>query len=143
MLLLAFSLLGLRHVKEEALPPTSAAKAFRLGHALMIALVIAAVLLVSEGLRQLFGQGGALVGATIAALGELHAAAAGIASLVASGGLELATARWGVVALLASASLAKSILAFASGGPRYGVAVSVGLAAMVAGAAATTWLVPG
>ena len=125
------------------MPRTATAKALRLGHAVMIALVIAAVLLVSEGLRQLFGQGGALVGATIAALGELHAAAAGIASLVASGGLELATARWGVVALLASASLAKSILAFASGGPRYGVAVSVGLAAMVAGAAATTWLVPG
>ena len=142
LLLLAFSLLGLRHVKEEALPPTSAAKAFRLGHALMIALVIAAVLLVSEWLRQVFGQAGALVGATIAALGELHAAAAGIASLNASGGLQLDAARWGVVALLASASLAKSVLAFASGGPRYGVAVGAGLAAMVAGAAATTWLVP-
>lgn len=141
--LLAFSLLGLRQVKEETLPPTSAANAFRLGHALMIALVIAAVLLVSEGLRQLFGQAGALAGATIAALGELHAAAASIASLAASGGLELATARWGVVALLASASLAKSILAFASGGPRYGAAVSAGLAAMVAGAAVTAWLVPG
>ena len=140
---MAFSLLGLRQVKEETLPPTSAANAFRLGHALMFALVIAAVLLVSEGLRQLFGQAGALAGATIAALGELHAAAASIASLAASGGLELATARWGVIALLASASLAKSILAFASGGPRYGAAVSAGLAAMVAGAAASAWLVPG
>ena len=140
--LLAFSLLGLRHVKEEAVPRTATAKALRLGHAVMIALVIAAVLLVSEWLRQVFGQAGALVGATIAALGELHAAAAGIASLNASGGLQLDAARWGVVALLASASLAKSVLAFASGGPRYGVAVGAGLAAMVAGAAATTWLVP-
>ncbi len=140
--LLALSLLGLRHVKEEAVPRTATAKAFRLGHALMIALVIAAVLLVSEWLRQVFGQAGALVGATIAALGELHAAAAGIASLNAAGGLQLEPARWGVVALLASASLAKSVLAFASGGPRYGAAVGAGLVAMVAAAAAATWLVP-
>lgn len=140
--LLALSPLGLRHVKEEAVPRTATAKAFRLGHALMIALVIAAVLLVSEWLRQVFGQAGALVGATIAALGELHAAAAGIASLNAAGGLQLEPARWGVVALLASASLAKSVLAFASGGPRYGAAVSAGLVAMVAAAAAATWLVP-
>ena len=90
---------------------------------------------------QLFGQGGALVGATIAALGELHAAAAGIASLVASGGLELATARWGVVALLASASLAKSLLAFVSGGARYGGIVGIGLVLMVVSAAVVTWMV--
>lgn len=141
LVLLGFAALGLRHVPDEAVPETSTAKAFQLQHALMIAVAIAAVLLVSEGLRQLFGQAGALVGATVAALGELHAAAASIASLTTSGGLELGQARWGVIALLASASLAKSVLAFLSGGARYGGIVSVGLGAMVVGAAAVAWLV--
>ena len=63
--------------------------------------------------------------------------------LTASGGLELAQARWGVVALLASASLAKSVLAFASGGPRYGAGVAIGLGMMVAAAAVVTGLLAG
>ncbi len=142
LLLMAASALGLRHVPDEAVP-TSQTKAFQLRNALMIALLIAAVLLLSEGIRQLLGQTGALAGATLVALGELHVAAAGIASLAASGGLELAPARWGVVALLASSSLAKSVLAFASGGRRYGTRVSLGLGLMVLGAAAMTWGVRG
>jgi uncharacterized membrane protein (DUF4010 family) len=118
LVLLGFAALGLRHVPDESVPETSTAKAFQLQHALMIAVAIAAVLLLSEGLRRVFGQAGALVGATVAGLAELHAAAASIASLTASGGLELGKARWGVIALLASASLAKSVLAFLSGGAR-------------------------
>lgn len=141
--LLAGSALGLRHVADEAVPQGPASSAFQLRHALMIALAIAVVLLLSEGLRQLFGQAGALTGATLAALAELHAAAASIAALTASGGLELGQARWGVVALLASASLSKSVLAFASGGARYGVGVAIGLAAMVLAAVLVTWGVTG
>jgi len=143
LVLLLCSALGLRHVADEAVPQGPASKAFQLKHALAIAAVIAVVLLLSEGLRQLFGQAGALAGATIAALGELHAAAASIAGLTASGGLELAQARWGVVALLASASLAKSVLAFASGGGRYGAGVAIGLGAMVVTAVVVTWVVSG
>lgn len=143
LMLLVFSALGLRHVPDEAVPQTSGAKAFQLRHAVVIALVIAAVLLLSEGLRQLFGQAGALVGATVAALGELHAAAASVASLTASGGLELAQARWGVVTLLGAASVAKTVLAFVSGGVRYGGIVAVGLGAMVVAAAVVTWVVGG
>jgi len=143
LVLLGSSALGLRQTPEPTLPQTSTPRAFQLRQAVLIALVIAAVLLLSEGLRQVFGQGGALVGATIAALGESHAAAASIAGLVTTGGLGLVQARWGVVALLAAASLAKSVLAFASGGLRYGGMVSAGLALMVVVAALVTWAVPG
>jgi uncharacterized membrane protein (DUF4010 family) len=142
LVLLACSILGLRHAREESVPHAPATKAFQLSHALGVALVIAVVLVVSEGLRQVFGQAGALAGATIAALGELHAAAATIAGLTATGGLELGHARWGVVGLLTSASLAKSVLAFISGGRRYGLGVSVGLGAMVAAAAVVTAMLP-
>ena len=84
MLLCACAALGLRAAPLDDLPQASRAKAFQLGHALVIALVIAAVLLLSEGLRQLFGQAGALAAATIAALAELQAGAVSIASLVVS-----------------------------------------------------------
>ena len=141
VVLLVLSALGLRHAPDEVLPQTSSGRAFQLRHALVIALMIAAVLLVSEALRQVFGQAGALVGATVAALGELHAAAASLASLTSAGGLDLGQARWGVVALLASASLAKSLLAFVSGGARYGGIVGIGLVLMVVSAAVVTWMV--
>ena len=142
MLLCACAALGLRAAPLDDLPQASRAKAFQLGHALVIALVIAAVLLLSEGLRQLFGQAGALAAATIAALAELHAGAASIASLVVSGKLGLQPARWGVVALLAAAGLAKSVLAFLSGGPAYALRVGAGLALMVAAAATVSGLLP-
>jgi hypothetical protein len=44
-------------------------------------------------------------------------------------------AHWALVAVLASSGLAKTALAMASGGIRYGLTVGLGLAAMVAGGA--------
>jgi hypothetical protein len=44
-------------------------------------------------------------------------------------------ARWALVAVLASSALAKTAVAMASGGVRYGLIVGLGLAAMVAGGA--------
>ena len=77
-----------------------------------------------------------------AALAELQAGAVSIASLVVSGKLGLQTARSGVVALLAAAGLAKSVLAFLSGGPAYALRVGAGLALMVAAAATVSGLLP-
>ena len=139
--LMLASVVGLRHVPDESVPQAPASNAFQLSHALAIAVVIAVVLLVSEGLRLLFGQAGALAGATLAALGELHAAGASVAALASTGGLAMPTARWGVVSLLVAASLAKSVLAFVSGSRHYGLGVTAGLTAMVAVAAAVTLLV--
>ena len=66
---------------------------------------------------------------------EVHAAAASIAQLIQSGGMTPEWAHWALVAVLASSGLAKTALAMASGGIRYGLTVGLGLAAMVAGGA--------
>jgi hypothetical protein len=51
-------------------------------------------------------------------------------------------AHWALVAVLASSGLAKTALAMASGGVRYGLTVGLGLAAMVGGGAVgVLWLV--
>ena len=88
-------------------------------------------MLVSAWMRAWFGEGGALLASALAALAELHAAGASLAQLAATGSLDPAHARWGVVALLAAAALSKSVLAFASGGLAFGWRVSLGLAASV------------
>jgi uncharacterized membrane protein (DUF4010 family) len=113
-------------------------RAFKLTHALLLAAVIALVSLLAAWLRQLFGDAGAVVAAVLVALAEVHAAAVSMAQLSATGGLDLAVARWAVVAVLASSALAKLVLAFVSGGARYGRIVGAGLAAMVAAAVLAT-----
>ncbi|MBO9715742.1 MAG: MgtC/SapB family protein [Pseudoxanthomonas sp.] len=141
--LLATAATGLLRRKDGGeLPPDPKAHAFHLSHALLIALLIAAVMLVSEGLRHLFGEAGAMAGATIAALAELQAAGATIARLGATGNISPAEARWGLVALLASTTLAKTVLGFSSGGANYGLRVAAGLLAMTGAAALVTALTP-
>lgn len=141
--LLAMAATGLPRRKTGAdLPPDPKAHAFHLTHALLIALLIAAVMLVSEGLRHLFGEAGAMAGATIAALAELQAAGATIARLGATGSISPSEARWGLVALLSSTTLAKTVLAFSSGGAGYGMRIGIGLFAMTAAAALVTGLTP-
>ena len=119
-------------------PPDPDARAFHLTHALLITVLIAAVMLLAEALRRLFGETGAMLGAAVAALAELQAAAATIARLAGTGGISASEARWGLVALLASTTLAKSVLAFSSGGRGYGLKVGTGLLAMTLAAATVT-----
>jgi uncharacterized membrane protein (DUF4010 family) len=128
--------------KADDLPEHPQARAFRLSHALIFAAIVAAVLLLSAWLHSLFGDRGALVAGSLAALAELHAAAASLAQLSAGEGIGLAQARWGAIALLGASVLAKSALAFASGGTGYGVRVAAGLVAMLAAAVAMMWVVP-
>jgi uncharacterized membrane protein (DUF4010 family) len=138
LVLLAGGALGLHRAGGDAqLPTAPPARAFHLSHALLVAGVIAAVLLLSAWMRQLFGDAGAVVAATLAALAELHAAGATVAQLAAGGGLEPMHANWGVLALLAAAATSKSVLAFASGGAGYGMRVATGLWLSVIAATAT------
>lgn len=130
---------GLRRQDErQALPKEPKARAFRLSHALLLAVVIAAVLVLSGWLRSLFGDAGAVAAAMLVALAELHAAAASIAQLSASGGMSVAHAQWGLAGLLVSSGLAKTVLAFVSGNRRYAMHVGAGLVGMAAACAVVT-----
>ena len=132
--LAAASLLCLRPKNGRHVPDRPEARSFRLSHALTIAAIIAAVLLVSAWLGEVAGGAGVLAASTLAGLVELQAAGASVAQLAAAGGLDQQVARWGVVAVLASSAVAKGVLAFFSGGAVYGIVLGAGLAAMVAGA---------
>ncbi|MGC4027806.1 MAG: DUF4010 domain-containing protein [Steroidobacteraceae bacterium] len=134
--LTAAAVLGLRAAEPiESLPQNKAPRAFRLSHALLLAALMALLLLVSAWLHRQFGAAGALLAAAAAALVEVHAATASIAQLAATDEMPLAEARWGLVLLLVTSTVAKSALAFASGGRRYGWRVTWGLILMSIAAA--------
>lgn len=144
LVLLAFSAAGIwgRGTGTEVLPGNPTARAFRLSWALTFGAAIAVVLFVSAWLRDVFGDAGALATAGVAALAELHAAAATVAQLTAAGGLDVEAARWGVVGLLLASGVVKSVVALTSGGRRYGVLVTAGLLVSVAAGAAVLAVSP-
>ncbi|WP_157008015.1 MgtC/SapB family protein [Xenophilus azovorans] len=136
LVLLLGSAFGLRRGQQtEAAPPTAETRMFRIGHALGFAATITAVMVGSKLLGQWLGPGGALAATLLAALAELQSAAAGVASLYRDGVLDERLARWAVVGLLAASAAAKSLVAFTSGGARYGIRITIGLAGMTLAAA--------
>lgn len=116
--------------QSDVIVAQSSGRAFKLSQALLIAALIAGVSLLAAWLGQRFGSAGVLVTTMMVALAEVHAAAAGVAQLQVSGTVPLDVARWGTLGVLSASSLAKTVLAFASGGTRYGWQVAIGLIAM-------------
>lgn len=140
--LLVGGLLGLSRGEGVLPPPTADSRMFRFSHALGFAALITAVLFLSAGLNAWLGPRGAMAAAVVAALAELHAAVATLGNLYAGRVLSAGEARWGLVALLAASTLAKSVIAWTSGGRAYGLRVTLGLLAML-GAATTSLLLAG
>ena len=135
--LLAGGLLGLRGKAADAVaPPTADTKMFQFRHSLVFAVVIAAVLFLSAALNAWLGPRGAMAVAVVAALGELHAAVATVGNLFSTGVLSAGEARLGLVGLLVASGLAKTGVAWASGGAGYALRVGAGLAASVLAAVA-------
>lgn len=131
------ALLGIRRGdKVDAPPPTADARMFRIGQALGFAAIIAGVLFVSHIAAQWLGPNAALAAAFLTALAELHAAVATVGTLFRDDTIDARHAQWAVVGLLAASSAAKSVVAFVSGGPAFGIRVAIGLSAMTAAAAA-------
>lgn len=115
--------------------------AFKLTHALVIAGMIALMTVLAGWLRSRYGDAGVLVAAVAVAWVEVHAAVASVAQLMQTGEMPLALARWGLIAVLASSALAKTVLAVLSGGARYGLTVGAGLLAMAGLAALPLWVI--
>jgi len=132
---------GSQAVPQSAAPIQLSERAFKLSHALILALVLGCVSLLSALLQALWGQAGVLATAMLVALVEVHAAALSVAQMSLLTSTSLSMASWGLVAVLAASALAKTLLAFFSGGAAYGWRVGLGLGVMVSSAALTLLLV--
>jgi uncharacterized membrane protein (DUF4010 family) len=119
-----------RNRELASLPAGGKARAFHISQALLLAGLMALLLLVSAFLQRQFGSTGVLLAAAAVALVEVQAAAASLAQLAINGQLAMGAAAWGLVLMLLVAGVAKSVLAFASGGANYGWRVTAGLAAL-------------
>src|SRR5690606_18291321 len=134
---LAVAALGFdRGEQPDAPPPTADTRMFRIGQALGLAALIAGVLFLAQVAAQWLGPKAALGAALLTALAELQAAAATVATLFGNGTIDAGQARWAVIGLFAASALAKSVVAFASGGAAFGIRIAVGLGAMTAAALA-------
>jgi uncharacterized membrane protein (DUF4010 family) len=131
-------LLGIRGGKVDASAmPTSESRMFNFRHALGFALIVTAVLFLSAALNHWLGARGAMTAAVLTALAEVHAAMATVANLFAGRVLTPEEARYALLGLLGASALAKSVIAFVSGGRAYGTRVALGLVAMVVAAVIT------
>ncbi|MCX7557463.1 DUF4010 domain-containing protein [Xanthomonadaceae bacterium JHOS43] len=128
--LLAGGLLGMRRDPDDPVPaPTAQTRMFRFSHALGFAALVAGLTLLAAALTVWVGARGAIVASIISAAAELHAAVATMGNLTAGGAVEMATARWWLLGLLAASFTTKSVIACLGGSRGYGVRVSLGLMA--------------
>lgn len=124
---LAFSAIGLRADQPLAavvLPD----RAFHLPGAVGFAALLAGSTAGVAWLAARHGQASVLAGVTLAGFVDAHAAAASALSLLPTGSLGEHSAVTAVLLALGSNTLSKMALAFASGGRRFGLLCSAGLA---------------
>lgn len=126
-----FTVLGLRQTGSADL---ELGRAFSLPGALLLALTISVVLVLSAGLRQAFGEAGLVVSAAVAGLVDTHAPAAAAATLVASGKISTAEAVIPVLAALTANTISKIVVAWTSGGGSFAARLIPGLIVVVAAA---------
>ncbi len=113
--------------------PNLQTRMFRLSHALLLAAMISGVVWLSAWLTSQFGSGIALLASMFSAIAEVHASAASLGQLVQDNAITLQTAHWGFFGIMAVSAVAKTSIAWASGGKAYGIRVSIGLGLMLAG----------
>ena len=127
---LALSALGLRGgqvLSSIELPR----HAFHLPGSLAFAALLAGCTLGVSWIAARYGQDSALAGVALAGFADAHAAAASALALIAAGTFSAPTAVLAVLLALTANSLSKMLVAFASGGGRYGGWSSLGLALML------------
>lgn len=135
-----FTLLALRQPSSDGDDPGAA---FSLPGALVFALGLSVILLVSAALRDRFGDVGALAAAAAAGLVDTHAAAISIASLVASGHMQAGDAALPILAAMSTNTLTKMVFAATSGDRRFAIRVIPGLALVAVAAWCGLLLHPG
>ncbi len=134
------ALAGVRRGERGERRPKSDARMFRIGQAIGLAALISAVLVISHVAAHWLGPEAALATAFLTALAELQAATATVATLFRDGTIEPGQAQWAVAGLVAASCASKSVVAFASGGRKFGLLVATGLMATTAAAAVVTLL---
>lgn len=119
-------------VEEMSPEPKDIGHAFDLKSALVFALIITTVLLISAGLSAWMGSRGTLLSACVTGFADPHATTASVASLVASGKVSAQDAVWPILAGFTTNAVMKAFVAFNAGGAQYAARIVPGLALVIA-----------
>jgi uncharacterized membrane protein (DUF4010 family) len=123
-----------RVTRGPAEGPLELGRAFDLKLPLLLAVIVSAVLVVSEALHDWLGNSGLVLATALAGFADAHSAAISAASLVAAGRLDAEGAVIPIVVALTTNSLTKAALAAGIGGWAYARRVILGLAVVLAAA---------
>ena len=115
-----------RAFREKTEVEEQSGRAFSLSTALIFALTLSGILVVSASLREWFGETGIILAAAAAGFVDTHAAAIAVASLVASGRMTPASAILPILAGLSTNTISKMIVA-GTGGSSFALRVIPGL----------------
>jgi len=126
-----FTLKGMR---ETGTAELEHGRAFSLPSALMLALTLSGVLLLSASLQEAFGEIGLVVSAAVAGLADTHSPAVAAAALAASGKIPPSDAVAPVLAALSTNTLSKIVVGWVSGGRSFALRLMPGLILVVAAA---------
>jgi uncharacterized membrane protein (DUF4010 family) len=108
-------------------------RAFKLSHALSVALIITFVSSLSGLTHYYFGELGVIVSTSIVAIVELHSAAIGLAQLSITQVEGNSFAKISLFFILLTSSFGKIGLAYVSGGRKYAVQIALGLGSLLVG----------
>lgn len=108
--------------------------AFSLTTALVFAVVLAVVLLLSAAAQDWFGEAGVLAAASLAGFADTHSAAVSVASLVADNRINPPQAMVPIMAALTTNTITKMVFAVSTGGRTFALYVIPGLIVMAAAA---------
>lgn len=106
-------------------------KTFSVKSALILAIVIAVVLMISSALKAWFGQSGLIAASVIAGLADVHAPTIAIATMAAAGQLSVTNTIIPILVAFSGNSLAKAVVALMSGCRAFSQLVILGLVIQV------------
>ena len=129
---LAGAALSLRRRPKTAALEATGGRAFNLWHAAGFAVLLSVVTTVTSLAAKYFGQPSVTLSAALAGFFDVHAAATSALSLSAAGLLAGPALLTSVLVAVTTNTISKMVAAFSTGGMRYGLRVSAGLALVVA-----------
>jgi uncharacterized membrane protein (DUF4010 family) len=125
------AVLTARALHGEASTELPAGRAFQPRTAVLFALALTAIVMVTAALNHWLGAAGGVLGAAVAGFGDTHSAAVAAATEATAGLFDLRTARIALLLAFSTNSLTKIALAYWSGGARFAALILPGLALMV------------
>jgi uncharacterized membrane protein (DUF4010 family) len=128
------SVFALRATRARIAGQFDRGRAFNLRVAVILAITVSVVLLVSSTLTAALGRTGLVIGTAVAGLADSQSAAISAATLAATGHVSTASAAVAVLAALSANTVSKATLAIVMGNRRYAANVWPGLLFILAAA---------